>query len=56
MSDADGCLEREEFVDYARKSAAVKDLTERLSNTGTSVVVSKPKVSLDKAELAFKVR
>ena len=48
-------MEREEFIDYARKSSAVKELTEKLQAAGKSMG-TKPKVSLDKAELAFKVR
>ena len=57
MSDEGGYVEREEFIDYARKSGSIRDLTDRISSAGKSVApsVNKPKVSLDKAELAFKV-
>ena len=58
MSGEAGYLDREEFIEYARKSGSIRDLTDRISSGGKSVgpSVNKPKVSLDKAELAFKVR
>ena len=57
MSGEAGYLDREEFIEYARKSGSIRDLTDRISSGGKSVgpSVNKPKVSLDKAELAFKV-
>ena len=58
MSGEAGYLDREEFIEYARKSGSIRDLTDRISSSGKSLgtSVNKPKVSLDKAELAFKVR
>ena len=56
LSDGAGNIHRQEFIDYARKSSSVKELTEKLSSAGkVAPSSSKPKVSLDKAELAFKV-
>lgn len=56
LSGEGGYLDREEFIEYARKSGSIRDLTDRISSGGKSVgpSVNKPKVSLDKAELAFK--
>ena len=56
MTDGGGNISREDFVDYAKKSAAVKELTDK----GFALVGKQPsgaatKASLDKAELAFKV-
>ena len=58
LSGEAGYLDREEFIEYARKSGSIRELTDRISSSGKSVgtSVNKPKVSLDKAELAFKVR
>ena len=56
LCDEEGNVDRQEFIDYARKSSSVKELTDKLSSAGKTLPSSsKPKVSLDKAELAFKV-
>ena len=54
----EGEIERDEFIDYARKSSAIRDLNDKMTATSKSQGSVKPKskVSLDKAELAFKVR
>ena len=56
ISDAEGFMERGEFLEYARKSSAVKEFTEKGSGGGGKACMGKTGKNLDKAELAFKVR
>ena len=52
ISSEEGTIKREEFFEYAKKSAGVKEFVEK----GGAYAGSKAgKISLDKAELAFKV-
>ena len=54
ITDEAGYIPRDEFVDYAKRSSAVKELTEKgLSSSSRSATSAH--TNLDKAELAFKV-
>ena len=54
ITDEAGYIPRDEFVDYAKRSSAVKELTEKgLSSSSRSAASAH--TNLDKAELAFKV-
>ena len=54
LSDDNGCISREDFLDYAKKSSGVKELSEKgFAHVGKTSVNS-IKNNLDKAELAFK--
>ena len=55
MTDDDGFMDRGEFMDYAKKSSAVKEFTDK-SVGGKKTSTSSHCVNIDKAELAFKVR
>ena len=56
LSDKEGMMDREEFLEYARKSSVVKEFVERgAGGSGGKVSVGRAGKSVDKAELAFKV-
>ena len=57
ISDESGSINRDEFVEYAKRSSAVKELTDKgfaVRSVSTSQTPSTN--NLDKAELAFRVR
>ena len=56
ITDDDGFIERGEFFEYARKSVAMKEYTEKHFGTGRKVSQNNSTVALDKAELTFKVK
>ena len=49
--DEEGAIKREDFVEFAKKSSAVKELGLRSSRSSTPV----EKAVIDKAEVVFKV-
>ena len=55
ITDEEGFMEREEFLEYARKSSAVKEYTEKGAAGGGKTSACKTNKNMDKAELAFKV-
>ena len=57
ITDDEGFIDRGEFLEYARKSSAVKEFTERgACGPGTGKTTScKINKNMDKAELAFRV-
>ena len=55
ISDAEGFMEREEFLEYARKSSAVKESVEKGSGGGGKTSIGKTGKNMDRAELAFMV-
>ena len=55
ISDANGNISREDFVEFAKRSAGVKELTEKGFVHMGKMSSSSVKPNLDKAELAFKV-
>ena len=58
ITDEAGYISREDFIEHAKKSGAVKELNEKgfavMGKQSTSH--SGPKKEVDKAELAFKVQ
>ena len=54
LTDDEGLIERSEFIEYAKKSSAVKEYTEKCC--GGPKKISTSNVNVDKAELAFKVK
>ena len=54
ITDEAGYIPRDEFVDYAKRSSAVKELTEKGLSSSRSATSGH--TNLDKAELAFKVK
>ena len=51
MTDDDGFMDKGEFIEYAKKSTAVKEWTDKsIGGKKTS-----HNISVDKAEIAFKV-
>ena len=55
ISDANGNISREDFVEFVKRSAGVKELTEKGFVHMGKMSSSSVKQNLDKAELAFKV-
>ena len=55
ITDDDGFMERDGFLEYARKSSAIKEFTEKGAGGGGKTSTCKINKNMDKAELAFKV-
>ena len=55
MTNDDGFMDRGEFMDYAKKSHAVKEYTDKSAGAGRKISIPPVNVNVDKAELAFKV-
>eukprot|EP00090_Calanus_glacialis_P002642 TRINITY_DN11975_c0_g1_i2.p1 TRINITY_DN11975_c0_g1~~TRINITY_DN11975_c0_g1_i2.p1 ORF type:complete len:170 (+),score=71.89 TRINITY_DN11975_c0_g1_i2:70-579(+) len=54
MTNDDGFMDRGDFMDYAKKSSAVKEYTEKSAGAGRKISLPPVNVNVDKAELAFK--
>ena len=52
MTDDDGFMDKGEFMEFARKSSAVKEWTEKCVGGKRT---SSQSINVDKAEIAFKV-
>ena len=56
ISDKEGMMDRDEILEYARKSSVVKEFVEKgLGGSGGKSNAGKSGKNVDKAEIAFKV-